>query len=127
MRSISEKDPITGQNTKELQRRLQDAERRLQLGQKLAEHMLRLDAAVHRGKRLDADVYAWLAKQPERLAAWLELCHHADLEGRASIAQLYSWQKFFNARQRRYLLQKLQEHGLVDVIEPGLDAVVMVK
>ena len=93
MRSIAPKHPDGSQTTEDLHRRLQDAERRLQLGQKLALHALRLDQRLQLGKRLPEPVQAWLERDVMRWGLWLEICTVADTDGAFEVGEL----RFFNA------------------------------
>lgn len=96
-----------------LERKLQDAERRLQLGQRLAEHALRLDRRLQLGQTLPEPVKAWLERDVMRWGLWLEICRTADTDGNFDAREL----RFFNSLtkpQKTAAMKFLVEHGVLE-------------
>lgn len=83
----------------------------------LARYERRLELGLH----ISDDARQWLHKpsQLARLTFWLELLHHADVDGIADPQRLHSWRLFDTARKRDYLLNMLEQHGLIERLPGG--------
>lgn len=97
----------------QLNRQLEDMKRRLAVGQRLAEHLLRLERRLNLHSYLSNDATEWLKADTLRYALWYEICCKADTDGlfQSSTMHIHS---LIPVRKRAYCYRRMCELGLLE-------------
>lgn len=85
----------------------------------LLDRAARYERRLERGRIVDSDTRAWLLKpsQLERWALWCELVAFADVDGIAQLDQLAALAWFDTQRRRGYVLDQLEQRGLIERVD----------
>lgn len=110
-------------NAQLVDERVATLERRLQFGQKLAEHALRLDTRL-RLHNAPPDVQVWLETDLARAMMWYEICCKADVDGHFKTHDITLGQSVDKGK-RSYFYRWLVQANVLESTSKGAYRVVM--